>query len=179
VILRTSFPVSAAPTAWATLADPARVAAALPGCRSVEVDGDGRMAVMLDLSVASIQGLWSGTVTAADADTVRITGSGAPGTVDLTARADADRTRLTVEGEVSGPLATVGTTVLAATARRLADTLLAASDDRAAASLAEVPSPGDPGPAIRQRGPAGAVAAAAVVTGAVAVVRWRRRRSAG
>jgi carbon monoxide dehydrogenase subunit G len=181
--LRTSFPITAPPAVLAALADPAQVAAALPGCRSVEAGDDGGLAVVLDLSVASVQGLWSGTVTLVDADTVSIAGSGAPGTVGFTARADGDRTRLTVEGEVSGPLATVGTMVLAAAIRRLADTLLAnlasASAPSASAHSATRPdaSP-DAGAAIRQRGLAGAVAAAAVVTGAVVVVRWRRRRSA-
>jgi len=183
VKLRTSFPITAPPAVLAALADPAQVAAALPGCRSVEAGDEGRLAVVLDLSVASVSGLWSGTVSPVDADAVRVVGSGAPGTVDFIARAERDRTRLTVEGEVSGPLATVGTTVLAAAVRRLTDTLLAnlasaaapsASPD-AAARLDAVP---DAGPAIPQRGPAGAVAAAAVVTGAVVVIRWRRRRSA-
>jgi carbon monoxide dehydrogenase subunit G len=176
VNLRTTFPVSAPPTAWAALADPARMAAALPGCRALHSNADGALTVVLDLSVASVSGLWSGTVTPVDPDTVRIAGSGAPGTVDLTVTAEPGRATVTVEGVVSGPLATVGTTVLAAAVRRLATTLLA---NLAAPSPAEALPRGDPGPAIRQRGPAGAVAAAAVVTGAVAVVRWRRRRSAG
>jgi uncharacterized protein len=181
--LSTSFPVTAPPAVLTALADPAQVAAALPGCRSVEAGADGRLAVVLDLSVASVSGLWSGTVTPVDADTVRIAGSGAPGNVDLTARADGDRTRLTVEGEVSGPLATAGTAVLAASVRRLADTLLANLGSASAPSAsphstARPDAAPDAGAAIRQRGPAGAVAAAAVVAGAVVVVRWRRRRSA-
>jgi carbon monoxide dehydrogenase subunit G len=175
--MRASFPVSAPPEAWAALADPARLAAALPGARSVERDADGNLAVLVDVSINTVMGLWAGTVSALDADTVRITGSGAPGDVDVTVRANPARTSLEVEGEVSGQLATVGSSIRAAAARRLAETLLAnlAPPPPGPAPTGSAPSL-DPGPAVRHRGAAGAAAAAAVVTGAVAVVRWRRRR---
>ncbi len=137
--MRTSFPVSAPPEAWAALGDPARLAAALPGARSVRATagGDGAgdgLAVVADLAVASVRGLWSGTVTPLSADEVRIAGAGAPGSVDLVVRASPDRTTLTVEGEVGGPLATVGGAVVAAAARRLAETTLAALADPAPAA---------------------------------------------
>ncbi len=121
--MRTTCAVSAPAAAWAALGDPARLAAALPGCRSVARDGDG-LRVMADVAVASVRGLWSGTVTAVDGDAVRIAGSGSPGSVDLVARASADRSEVTVAGTVEGPLATVGGAVLAAAVRRLAEDLL-------------------------------------------------------
>jgi carbon monoxide dehydrogenase subunit G len=177
--MRTTFPVVASPEAWASLADPVRVAAALPGCRSFGANPDGTLAVVVDLSVASVEGLWSGTVTLLDPDTIRVAGSGAPGTVDLTVRRDPSRSHVTVDGAVDGPLATVGSTVLAAAVRRLADSLLTNLAVPAVTASAPSPAGSDAGAAIRHRGPVGAVAAAAVVTGAVAVVRWRRRRAAG
>jgi carbon monoxide dehydrogenase subunit G len=168
---------------WWALTDPAALARALPGCRSVTAGGDGTLSIVTNLSVASVQGLWSGTATYVDGDTVHIKGSGAPGTLDLVVRSNPLRTTLTVEGDVGGPLATVGASVLAAAAQRLAETLVAnmAADPSVAPGAAGTPpSPApDPGPAIRQRGPAGAAAAAVAVTGAVAVVRWRRRRRSG
>jgi len=168
---------------WWALTDPAALARALPGCRSVTAGGDGTLSIVTNLSVASVQGLWSGTATYVDGDTVHIKGSGAPGTLDLVVRSNPLRTTLTVEGDVGGPLATVGSSVLAAAAQRLAETLVAnmAADPSVAPDAAGTsPSPApDPGPAIRQRGPAGAAAAAVAVTGAVAVVRWRRRRRSG
>ncbi len=158
--MRTSFPVDASPEAWAALADPTRLAAALPGCRSVThgggeggggsrpradggVGGAGGMSdqgrddppdgpggstlhLVTEVAVASVRGLWSGTVVRLGADAVRVRGSGVPGTVDLVVRAEPDRTALTVEGTVEGPLATVGTSVLAAALRRTAEDLLAA-----------------------------------------------------
>ena len=82
--------------------------------------------------VASVRGLWSGTVTVVDADAVRIAGSGSPGTVDLVVRADRPTAASsTVEGTVEGPLATVGAAVLAAAVRRTAEDLLAGLAARA------------------------------------------------
>jgi carbon monoxide dehydrogenase subunit G len=128
------FPVDADPAVWERLAAPEVVAGALPGCRSAARAGDGDesgMHVTVDLAVASLQGLWAGTVERVDGDAVRVRGSGEPGTVDLVVRVDAARTRLTVEGSVDGALATVGAAVLAAAIRRLAaDTLRAAGEPR-------------------------------------------------
>ncbi|MGH9217025.1 MAG: SRPBCC domain-containing protein, partial [Acidimicrobiales bacterium] len=84
--MKTTFPISAPPEAWAALADPMRLAAALPGCRSVTGDagGDGTLQVVTEVAVAAVRGLWAGTVAPVDADAVRVRGSGAPGAVDLT-----------------------------------------------------------------------------------------------
>ena len=183
--MRASFPVSAPPEAWAALGDPARLAAALPGARSVRAtaggDGDGAgLAVVADLAVASVRGLWSGTVTPLSADEVRIAGAGAPGSVDLVVRASPDRTTLTVEGEVGGPLATVGGAVVAAAARRLAETTLAALADPAppagsAPGVATTTRPGDGPAARRSRGRlAAAGAGTAVVVVTTVIRRWRR-----
>jgi carbon monoxide dehydrogenase subunit G len=173
--MRTTFPIDAAPEAWARLADPEVLAAILPGCRSVtsvpgtagaagvvETDGArragggpgtavpagagrgdgtglGTLQVVVDLSVASLRGLWAGTVRRVDDDAVRIEGSGEPGAVDLVVRADPHRTRLTVEGTIEGPLATVGAAVLAAAVHRMAKDVLRA----AGTPLPSVPSRGD------------------------------------
>ncbi|HEX6570345.1 MAG TPA: SRPBCC domain-containing protein [Acidimicrobiales bacterium] len=132
--------MSAPPAAWAAIADPGRLAGALPGCRSVTSDdagGEGGFHVVTEVAVASVRGLWAGTVVPVDADAVRVRGSGAPGTVDLVVRADADRTVVTVEGTVEGPLGTVGAAVLAAAVRRTAHDLLAAAAAPAPAPAVE------------------------------------------
>jgi carbon monoxide dehydrogenase subunit G len=128
--VRTTFPVSAPAGAWAALADPQRLAAALRGCRSVTRDpgGDGRLHVVTEVAVASVRGLWAGTVASVDADAVRIRGTGSPGTVDLVVRADPERTSLAVEGTVDGALGTVGAAVLAGAVRRMAEDLLGAAE---------------------------------------------------
>jgi carbon monoxide dehydrogenase subunit G len=128
--VKTTFPVSAPPGAWAALVDPDRLVTALPGCRSVTRDagGDGTLRVVTEIAVASVRGLWAGTVAPVDADAVLVRGTGAPGTVDLVIRADPERTRLTVEGTVDGPLGTVGSAVLAGAVRRMAEDLLVAAE---------------------------------------------------
>src|SRR4029450_728554 len=127
--VRTTFPVSAPPEAWAALADPARLAAVLPGCRSVvrTGDGDGTLQVVTEVAGASVGGLWGGTVAAVGPGAVRVRGSGGPGAVDLIVRADPERTALTVEGTVDGALGTVGSAVLTAAVRRTVEELLAAA----------------------------------------------------
>lgn len=181
--MKTTFPVSAPPEAWAALADPQRLAAALPGCRSVTRDagGDGTLHVVTEVAVASVQGLWAGTVAPLDSDAVRVRGSGAPGAVDLTVRADPERTALTVEGTVDGLLGTVGSAVLAAAVRRVAEGLLATS-----ATPAPNPSRGQgfeptepmfarmpPGRRVARR-VGGGVAAVGVVAAIIARRRARR-----
>jgi carbon monoxide dehydrogenase subunit G len=128
--VKTTFPVSAPPGAWAALADPERLAAALPGCRSVTRDagGDGTLHVVTEVAVASVRGVWAGTVAPVDGDAVHVRGSGAPGAVDLLVRADPGRTSITVEGSVDGALGTVGAAVLAGAVKRMAQDLLAAAD---------------------------------------------------
>jgi carbon monoxide dehydrogenase subunit G len=177
--VRTTFPVAASPEAWAALSDPEAVAAALAGCRSVtrDADGDGTFRVVTEVAVASVRGLWSGTVAPVDADAVRIAGSGAPGTIDLVVRADPDRTALTVDGTVEGPLATVGSTVLAAAVRRTAEALLSALPaPPPAPPPPPAPMTSDGRPVRRVVG--GALTAAGVV---VVVVRrgWKRRAQRG
>lgn len=181
--MRTTFPVAAPAAVWAALGDPDALAAALPGCRSVTADGDGALHVVAEVAVASVRGLWSGTVVPLDADAVRVVGSGAPGAIDLVVRADPERTALTVEGTVDGPLGAIGSTVLAAAARRTADDLLAAmAADRNAVKSEVIDSPSVPSP--ESRGPGKPPArrglpraeAIAVLGVAVAVVLRRRAR---
>jgi carbon monoxide dehydrogenase subunit G len=190
--VRTTFPVSAGPEAWTALADPARLAAALPGCRSVtrDADGDGTLHVVADVAVASVQGLWAGTAAPVDADAVRIRGSGAPGSMDLIVRADPGRTVLSVDGTVDGPLGTVGSAVLAAAFRRLAEDLLAAVGKAPPVPMATDPGEGSGASiTVAPTGPVAdhrlrrAVTVAAVPAGVVVSIvlasRRRGRRRAG
>jgi len=179
-----SIPVQPPATGWWALADPEILSQALPGARSVSAGGDGTLSIVMDLSVASVQGLWSGTVSYVDSDTLRIAGSGAPGSLDLVVRANPARTSLAVEGEVGGDLATVGATVLAAAARRLVETLVASLATPARPTPPARPdsppsSRRDPGPAIRRRAPVVAAVATGAVAAAAAAAVARRRRSGG
>jgi hypothetical protein len=66
-----------------------------------------------------VRGLWAGTLEEIEAGAWRVAGVGEPGRVDLVLRVDADHTTVTVEGTVDGPLAAIGSTLLAAAIRRL------------------------------------------------------------
>lgn len=138
-----AFPVHGTATAWAALGDPARVRAALPGCTgAARVDGGG-LRLDVDLAVASVRGPWTGTATPVDERTVRVMGAGGVGSLDLLVRVDADRTQLTVDGTVGGPLAAIGSGLLAAAVRRTATDLLAAL---ATAPATPAEAPVDPTP---------------------------------
>ncbi|MGH9209116.1 MAG: hypothetical protein ACRD2C_00370 [Acidimicrobiales bacterium] len=153
----------------------------------------GPLHIVADLAVASVRGLWTGTVAGVDADAVRVTGSGAPGTVDVVVRADPERTMLTVEGTVTGALATVGSTVLAAAIRRMAlDVLAAAAASDPAAPAVEDRRSGADGRSPTSPAASGATASTspgrssgrlvvigAAVVGAVIVARRRRSHRAG
>jgi carbon monoxide dehydrogenase subunit G len=181
--VKTTFPVSAPPEAWAALADPMRLAAALPGCRSVTRDagGDGSLQVVTEVAVAAVRGLWAGTVAPVDHDAVRVRGSGAPGGVDVVVRVDPEHTALTVEGTVDGALGTVGSSVLAAAVRRMAEDLLAAASRRPAGMPGQDEATGVT-VAVAATSLSGArwIRRAATVTGAataaVATIRLARRR---
>jgi len=107
----------------------------VPGCRSVspagdrDGDGDGNgLRIVVDVSVAAVRGLWAGTVTETGPGEWHLSGAGEPGRADLALRLDDTGTTLVVEGTVEGPLAHIGSALLAAAVRRLAkDTLAGAA----------------------------------------------------
>jgi carbon monoxide dehydrogenase subunit G len=190
-----AFPIEGGAVACGRVGDPTVLAAALPGCRSAvhadEGAGGEVLRVTVEVAVASVGGLWAGTVSRVDGDAVRVAGAGEPGRVDLVIRADDHRSTLTVEGTVDGPLATVGAAVLGAAIRRLAaDTLAAAAEPRGEGFLSgegEAMGSGsgthdlDPrrpepltSPPGRRRGAATAAAGAGVVV--VVLSGWRRLR---
>jgi carbon monoxide dehydrogenase subunit G len=116
--VKVTVPIPVPPDAWAGLVRPEVLAAALPGCRSAEPAGAG-VRIMVDVAVAAVRGIWAGTVTETGTGTWRVVGSGEPGRADLVVRVDDDHTALTVEGTVEGPLANIGSALLAAAIRRM------------------------------------------------------------
>ena len=123
--MKATFPVAASPDAWAELDRPSVLVASLPGCRSAEPAPGGGLRLVVDVAVASVRGLWAGTLSRTDGDAGadtggwRVVGAGEPGRVDLVMRVDPDHTTVTVEGTVEGPLAAIGSKLLAAAAHRL------------------------------------------------------------
>jgi hypothetical protein len=71
---------------WARLMDPAIIATCIPGCNSLEADGENRFRARLTVALAAIAGTYEGTVTLSDLDpceSYRLTaeGQGRPGFV--------------------------------------------------------------------------------------------------
>ena len=48
---------------WAFLLDPARLRATIPGCEELETLGPGRYRMRLNVGVAAVKGVYSGTLT--------------------------------------------------------------------------------------------------------------------
>ena len=125
---------------WEALADPGVLAGAIPGCETLRQVATGTFAGRVQADVAATTGTYDGRVevTAQDAPSscaLRVTGSGAPGTVDAAATVrlrDGEGGTTIVEYEVDavvgGAVGGVGTRVLAGVARRHADAFLGASD---------------------------------------------------
>ena len=60
---------------WALLMDPAAIASCIPGCDSLEPDGEDRYTAALTVGMAAITGTYEGTVTITDKVPPRRTGS--------------------------------------------------------------------------------------------------------
>jgi uncharacterized protein len=97
---------------WDAILDPAVLVATIPGCSRLETVAENSYAMTVSAGVAAIKGTYDGTAVLSDLDpgrslVMRLTGAGAPGTIDATV----DVTFAAVDGgtEVSyGADATVG-----------------------------------------------------------------------
>jgi uncharacterized protein len=111
--VRVSVPLTALPDA-----SPEQLLRSLPGCRSISPGADGGLRIVVDVAVAAVRGLWAGTLTETGPGRWHLVGAGEPGKADLAVRLDDDRSTLVIEGTVEGPLATIGSALLAAAVRR-------------------------------------------------------------
>jgi uncharacterized protein len=97
---------------WDAILDPAVLVATIPGCSRLETVAENSYAMTVSAGVAAIKGTYDGTAVLSDLEpgrslVMRLTGAGAPGTIDATV----DVSFAAVEGgtEVSyGADATVG-----------------------------------------------------------------------
>jgi carbon monoxide dehydrogenase subunit G len=143
---------------WEALADPVVWGRALPGCRKLEPVGVDAYRVRVAGAVASVAGEYAGVVrvverTRPDSVAFRGTGAGASGAVEGNVRlvllVDGDgstRVEYDGEGEVDGALGAVGSRLLAAFGRRVAERFLAGVEDAVVGAL--------PGPELQQGGTA-------------------------
>lgn len=124
----------AAPRArvWEALNDPAVLAACIPGCQSLERDGDDRFAAVAEVKIGPIGARFKGAVTLSEIDAPNsyvLSGQGnggiagnAKGRAQVRLADDGAGTRVswTVDAEVGGRMAQLGGPIIDATARQLA-----------------------------------------------------------
>jgi uncharacterized protein len=158
---------------WAALHDPATLALAIPGCERLDRTGPGSGQFTVTTAITALAGSYAGQFTAARQQapgllTVTASGASDRGTVtaDLTFRlspANGGTTLVSYDatGVVGGPIAGVGTRLLASAAARLAgefftelDRLLTSDLPGAAAVAAGAAAPPSPPAAVaRTDGP--------------------------
>jgi uncharacterized protein len=126
---------------WNLLMDPAVISACIPGCESLEADGDDCYRATLSVALAAITGTYDGTVVISDMQphtSYRLTveGQGKPGfvkgNVAITLRAEGDATVVDVNGTVQtgGPIARLGQRLIGGVSKMMQDRFFAALQSR-------------------------------------------------
>ena len=135
-------------TVWEALQDPAVLVRTIPGCHELRETGGDTYAARVRAGIASIRGVYDGTVELTDQEPpasyrLRARGSGGPGTIDATATVSLDEvdegTRISYEADavVGGAIAGVGQRVVAGVAKRNAATFFEAVDSHLAGKAEE------------------------------------------
>ena len=116
---------------WDAILDPAVLVRTIPGCSRLETVGENAYAMTVTAGVAAIKGTYDGTAVLSDLDpghalVMRLTGAGAPGTIDATvdvAFAPVDGgTEVSYDADaiVGGMVGGVGQRMLTSVSRRMA-----------------------------------------------------------
>ena len=117
---------------WTVLMDPASIASCIPGCESLEPDGEDRYKARLKVALAAITGTYDGVVTVAEkvpptSYRLMVEGQGRPGFVkgnaQLTLRAEGTQTIVDVTGtvETGGTIARLGQRLIGGVAKMMQD----------------------------------------------------------
>ena len=117
---------------WDLLMDPAVIASCIPGCESLDPDGDDRYRARLNVGLAAITGTYDGTVAISDKTphtSYRLTveGQGKPGFVKgnatISLRAEGGTTVVDVGGTVQtgGMIARLGQRLIANVSKMMQD----------------------------------------------------------
>ena len=129
-------------TVWAALFDPETLKACIPGCKELEQTSPTSFAAKVQLKVGPVSATFAGTVELQDIDApngCRIVGQGnggiagfAKGGSEVRLVAEGDETVLSYEAkaEIGGKLAALGSRLVQATSRKLADQFFSAFTER-------------------------------------------------
>jgi carbon monoxide dehydrogenase subunit G len=124
-----SFPVE---QVWDAILDPRVLVATIPGCEQLSATGDNAYDMTVTAGVAAIKGTYQGSCTLSDLKdneslTMRLSGAGAPGTIDATVKvffgeAEPGVTKIDYEADavVGGMVGGVGQRMLTSVSKRMA-----------------------------------------------------------
>jgi carbon monoxide dehydrogenase subunit G len=179
------------PAVWDGLNDPEMLKRCIPGCEELTKNGDTEFAAKVALKIGPMSAKFSGKVTLSDIDPpkgYKIAGEGQGGVAGFGKGSavvvldedgpDATILRYTADSQVGGKMAQLGSRLIDATARKLADDFFgkfaAAMAERAgpAAEAAQAPVPA---PAAKPQGLSPAIWIPALIA-AVAAVVWLASR---
>ncbi len=165
---------------WAALNDPEVLKQAIPGCEEIEKISDTELAAKVKVKVGPVSAKFSGAVTLSDLDppkgyTISGEGKGGPagfakGGAKVRLEEDGAATILhyDVEARVGGKLAQIGSRLIDATAKKMANDFFArfaeAVGGPAPEEAAEIPAPAE------EAAPAGAVRPLFWALGVIAIV---------
>jgi uncharacterized protein len=128
-----SYTFSAPPQrVWDLLMDPAVIASCIPGCESLEPEGEDRYRARLKVALAAITGSYDGTVALSDKNPpnsyrLKVEGQGKPGFVKgnatITLRPDGANTIIDVGGtvETGGMIARMGQRLIGNVSKMMQD----------------------------------------------------------
>jgi len=117
---------------WGAILDPQVLVATIPGCERLASTGDNAYDMTVTAGVAAIKGTYLGSCTLSDLQeheslVMRLTGAGAPGTIDATVRvsfaeAEPGVTRIDYDADavVGGMVGGVGQRMLTSVSKRMA-----------------------------------------------------------
>ncbi len=139
-----------------TLSDPEVLRQCLPGCEKFDEVGEGRYETVLKAGVAGVKGTFTGTVTLSDAKapesytlTIQGTFSGGfvkgVGNISLAPEDDGNKTKVSYlgDGQVGGPLASVGQRLIAPAARMVVGQFFRCMDGKLKSRQTEGAGTGD------------------------------------
>jgi len=142
------------PTVWAALNDPAVLKDCIPGCETIEPDGENAYRIAMAARIGPVAAKFAGRMQLADIDppngyTLSFEGQGgaagfAKGSakVSLAPAENGAATTMSyaVNAQVGGKIAQIGSRLVDGAAQKLADDFFAKFSDKVAASTAPVPT---------------------------------------